>query len=272
MAGKYFIKLDQFEGPLDLLLHLIRMHELDIFNIDLLVLTTQYLEYLRIMNYRDLIDASAFMSMAATLIEIKSSQLLPSEHGKSLESDEIEDEEDPAVQLQKRLIEYDAFRKSAQFLMDIPKGGELIAYSSEWHRIAHLYEHLEAPLRGDSTTLPILYEQMLSSLLDRKPTTVKAVTESITVEEIILDMKKKITSLKFLNYEQIVSKIESRYELVASILAMLQLVRDRELKIYQQEHFGAIWLYLYKFEEDEMIDNFKIDENKPHDISNHIQA
>ena len=254
MAGKYFIKLDQFEGPLDLLLHLIKMHELDIFNIDLFILTTQYLGYLRVMNYRDLGDASAFMSMSATLIEIKSSQLLPSEKGKELNADELEDEEDPAAQLQRRLLEYDAIRKSAQYLMDIPSEREVIAYSSEWHRIAHLYDHIEAPLRGDSFTLPILYEQMLGQLLERKPAKVKAVTESITVEQIIDEMKKTVKSQKILSFSKIIKSIESRYELVAYILALLQLVRDRDIKIYQEEHFSSIWFYPYKYDESDILE------------------
>ena len=79
MVANYFVRLRSFEGPLDLLLHLIKVNELNIFDIDLTALTTQYLEYLRLIEFRDIKDAAAFLEMASSLIEIKSFQLLPIE-------------------------------------------------------------------------------------------------------------------------------------------------------------------------------------------------
>jgi len=77
MTTQYYLKLEQFEGPLDLLLHLIRVNEIDIFNIDIFKLTQQYLAYLRILRYDDLADADGFIEVAATLIGIKTKLLLP---------------------------------------------------------------------------------------------------------------------------------------------------------------------------------------------------
>ena len=254
MSSNYFVKLEQFEGPLDLLLHLIRVHELNIFQIDLFVLTSQYLDYLRLMNFRDLKDAAAFMEMAATLIEIKSSHLLPNEATGEGEDGELEEEEDPATTLQRRLFEYDTFRKAAEFLMEKPVGGGLVAGNSEWRRIAPFYEHLESPLRGDPSTLLVLYEQMLSSLAEKRPVTVKAVTESLTVEQVINKIKEYVEKLGFIMFQKLMPKMESRYELVANILAILQLVRDRELKLYQEEMHGPIWLYTKRLSEKDLPD------------------
>lgn len=241
MASSYFVRLDKFEGPLDLLLHLIKVHELDIFDIDILALTGQYLDYLRLVQFRDLTDAAMFMEMAASLCEIKSRQLLPSDEKKH--SVESEEEEDPAASLQRRLIEYDTFKKAAEFLTDCPQIGVHLQTNSEWKRLTPQYSHIEAPLRGDVTTLLILYEQMLGSLSDRRPVRVQAVKESVTVSEVIEKIKQYIDNLRFVLFQQLYPKFQDRYELVANILAMLQLVRDRQLKIHQENLLGPIWMY-----------------------------
>src|ERR1700759_2248912 len=101
MSAEYFVKTDQFEGPLDLLLHLIRVHEIDIFAIDVLLLTQEHLSYLRLMRFDDLQQAGEFLEMAATLIEIKTRMLLPSDE-KQAGKEGVEDD-DPIKSLQERL-------------------------------------------------------------------------------------------------------------------------------------------------------------------------
>ena len=243
MAGKYFVKLEHFEGPLDLLLHLIRVHELNIFNIDLLVLTTQYLHHLRLMKFRDLKDAAVFMEMAATLIEIKSRSLLPHEDTEETNSDDEAEEEDPALVLQKRLLEYERFKKAAAKLAEVPATGHLCRPSMAWQKLEKQYESCEAPLKGDPATLLILYEQMLTGLAERRPVTVKALKESITVDDIIQKLKDYVEKSFFILFQNIYPKMSTRYEFVAWILAVLQLVRDRELKIHQEEFMGPLWVY-----------------------------
>ena len=111
--GKTLFKLDCFEGPLDLLVHLIREHELDIFAIDLLTLTSQYIDYLRFVRFRDLKEAAQFLEMAATLYQIKSRSLLP---GKDEDAKGKEDEDDAAASLQQRLLDYEIFSGVGKYL------------------------------------------------------------------------------------------------------------------------------------------------------------
>jgi segregation and condensation protein A len=241
VTSGYFVKLDQFEGPLDLLLHLINEHQLDIFDIDLYVLTYQYLEYLRLMEFKDLTDAAAFMGLASQLIEMKSKSLIPTEKHKGVNEEDVE--EDPTKTLEYRLQQYDTFRKAASFFENAPQVGVDIQTNQEWRRLSPKYEHIQAPLKGDPTTLVILYEQMLSGLSERKPARVTAMTHKISVEEIIEKMRTFIDKASFALFQGLYGKMPARYNLVASILAMLQLVRDGEMNIHQETMLGPIWLY-----------------------------
>lgn len=253
MAGKYFVKLEHFEGPLDLLLHLIRVHELSIFNIDLMVLTSQYLRHLRLIKFRDIKDAAVFMEMAATLIQIKSRSLLPATDDAAVTEEDQEDQEDLASTLHKRLLAYECFRNIAEFLASIPSGGQLCCPSAAHLQLEEQYESTVSPLRGDPATLLILYEQMLTTLAERRPVTVKAMQESIKVEDITIKVAQIIETKDTFLFQSLYPKMENRYELVAWILAILQLVRDRELKIYQDDIMGPIWLYHHRLSEQQQL-------------------
>ena len=182
MTAEYFVKTDQFEGPLDLLLHLIRVHEIDIFAIDVLLLTREYLSYLRLMQFDDLQQAGEFLEMAATLIEIKTRMLLP--HDEKEGGDEDGDD-DPIRSLQERLLQYETFRNVAEHFRQMPQMGVEIQPNNEWNRLLPLYEHIEAPLTGEAATLVVLYEQMLRDLSERKKAKVTAKVHRISVEEMI---------------------------------------------------------------------------------------
>jgi segregation and condensation protein A len=241
VSGNYFVKLEQFEGPLDLLLHLIRVNELDIFRIDLFVLTSQYLDYLRLLKFKDLNDAALFMEMAANLIEIKSRYLLPNEEQQL--NDENVDGEDEGASLQRRLLEYDKFRRAAEYLSIIPQMGVQIQTNHEWRRLEPLFEHIEAPLRGEASTLVIMYEQLLSTLTDRKPARVTAKTERVSLAEVIEKMHEFIREARFALFQGFYPKMTARYDLVVNTLSMLQLTRDGRLNIYQEQPMGPIWIY-----------------------------
>ncbi len=106
----YHVKLDQFEGPLDLLLHLIHRYEIDIYDIPVAQITEQYMAYIHAMKQLQLDVASEYLVMAATLIEMKSKMLLP-KHEETLEDQELFIEEDPREQLMQQLIEYKSLKK-----------------------------------------------------------------------------------------------------------------------------------------------------------------
>lgn len=250
MASEYFIKLDQFEGPLDLLLYLIRVHEIDIFKIDIFLLTTQYLNFLRVAEFDDLTDASAFIAMAATLIEIKTRQMLPNESRET--SEDGVDEEDPARSLQQRLIEYDRFRKAADFFEYSPQMGVQIQSNHEWQRLAPKYEHIEAPIKGETASLVMMYEQMLKDLVERKPGKVEAKMHRITLEETIELMCTYMEQVQFLLFQGMYSKFKTRYDFVVHILAVLELCKSGLLSTYQDKLMGPLWVYLRTCELEKM--------------------
>jgi len=241
MSSEYFVKLDHFEGPLDLLLHLIRVHEIDIFDIDIFKLSTEYVGYLRLMKFDDLSDAGAFIEMAATLIEIKSRMLLPQDERKVTNEDG--EEEDPVLALQQRLIQYEAIRKAAAALALLPQVGVEIQTSWEWQRLEEVFKDVEAPLKGDPAMLVVMYEQMLQSLGDRKVTRVEAQRHMVSLEETIARMSADVDVLRFALFQGFYNRFESRYELVVHILAVLELARQFKMKFYQQDLMGPLWIY-----------------------------
>ncbi len=242
MTNQYYLKLDQFEGPLDLLLHLIRVNEIDIFNIDIFKLTQQYLAYLRILRYDDLADAGEFIEMAATLIEIKSKMLLPGQESKTEEG--ILKEDDPRYSLQEQLIQYEIFKRVGEHLAIKPQFGVQIRSSMEWQRLLPMYESIEAPLTGDPTSLIVLYEQMLSALAERKPPArVEAKMHNVTLEDKIKELARVIENVNFALFQGFYKNFSSRYELVVYILAALELSKAGTLKIHQEVPNGPMWLY-----------------------------
>lgn len=240
MTAEYFVKTDQFEGPLDLLLHLIRVHEIDIFDIDVLLLTQEYINYLRLMQFDDLQQAGEFLEMAATLIEIKTRMLLPHDEKATGEDGE---EDDPIKTLQERLLQYEMFRNVAEHFSQMPQMGVEIQPNNEWNRLLPLYEHIEAPLTGEAATLVVLYEQMLRDLSERKKSAVKPKLHRITVEETIEKMAKEIEQARFALFQGYYNRLQSRDELVVSILAMLELVKWKRIQVYQQDMMGPVWMY-----------------------------
>jgi len=249
MASGYFLRLNQFEGPLDLLIHLIKVNEIDIFNIDIFVLTNQYLEYLRLIKFDDLHDAGEFLAMAASLIEMKSRMLLPREEQ---DIDSELDEDDPVRSLQDRLIEYERFRAAADYFAEKPQLGVEIQTNREWKRLEPFYEDVEAPLTGEPASLIVLYEQLLKTIPDRKAVKVEATTHLISIEEKITELTDLLERLNFALFQGFYSKFESRYELVVYVMAVLEMVRWRRMKVYQREMLGPMWLYKVDYNPSEL--------------------
>lgn len=235
---QYFLKLPRFEGPLDLLLHLIKVNELDIFDIDIFALTTQYLDFLRLMKFNNILEAASFIEMAACLVEIKSRKLLPDDKTK-----EAEEEGDVEQNLQERLIAYDLFQRVGQSFAEQTSQHCFTATSNEWQRLESLYAEEEAPVEGDPLTILVLYEQMLSTLNEKRPINVQAQLEKIPMNVIIDKIKNYLEKLECVLLQKMYNNLENRHELVANIIAMLQLVGAQEAKIYQNKLLGPIWLY-----------------------------
>lgn len=245
MTTAYFLKLDSFEGPLDLLLYLIKQNEMDIFEVDLADLAEQYLSHLRLIQFSDLKDASAFLVMGASLCEIKTRRLLPTTE--TAQGDGDQDEVDLEAQLKERLLEYHKFREIGEFFGSIEKESKK-TYSpvAEWMRLESLYAENISPLFGDPSVLVIMYEQLLSELVERKPASVRTNRESITIERVIDQMLESLKLVEVFLFQGMYSKLKSRYELIAHILALLQILRDtKTIRCYQDADFGPLWIYWY---------------------------
>ncbi len=241
MASEYFIKLDRFEGPLDLLLHLVKVHEIDIFSIDILRLTTEYLNYLRLVGFEDLNDAGEFLAMAATMIEIKSRSLLPQEE-KNIKDDGVE-EDDPVKLLQERLLQYEAIRNASAYLASLPQVGVEIQTNHESSRLATLFAEVETPIAGDPITLVIMFEQLLQNLAERKHTRVQATTHLITLEQTIATLEQYIETVRYTMFQSFYHRFTSRYDFVVYFMAALELSKMHKVKIYQHDLLGPLWVY-----------------------------
>ena len=247
MNANYFVKLENFEGPLDLLLHLVKVHEIDIFDIDIFFLASEYLNYLRLVKFDDLAQAGEFIEMAATMVEIKTRMLLPHDEKKS--RDEDLDEEDPVKLLQERLLQYEMFKQVAEHLNAMPQMGVEIQTNAEWQRLEPEYEHIERPLSGEPSTLLILYEQMLRDLSERREGKVKTMRERLKLEDVIEKMHQEIEQVRFALFQGYYNLFQSRDELVIHIMAVLELTRAFRMKVYQQELLGPLWMYRYDLDE-----------------------
>lgn len=243
MSSDYFVKLDRFEGPLDLLLHLIRVHEIDIFSIDIFRLTTEYLNYLRLVDFEDLNDAGEFVAMAAALIEMKSRMLLPVELSKPDPSEDGLEDLDPVKQLQERLLQYEMIRRAAEHLSQLPQLGVEIQTNHEAERLAPLFAHIESPIEGDPATLVILYEQLLQALSERKYARVEAKTHLITLEQTIEKLSGYVDTVKFCMFQSFYNKFASRYDFVVYFMAVLELAKSGKIKTFQQDLLGPLWIY-----------------------------
>ncbi len=241
MSSEYFVKLDRFEGPLDLLLHLIKVHEIDIFAIDIFKLTTEYLGYLRLVKFDDISEAGEFVAMGATLIEIKSRSLLPMEDRKVLNEDGIE--EDPLKTLQDRLMQYEMIRKAAEWLSQSPQMGVEIQTNHEHERLAEVFKDVETPLEGDPARLIILFDQIMRDLADRKAAKIEAKTHGITLEQTIERFDEYIQTVRFGMFQGLYNKFRSRYDMVVHLMAVLELSKQQKLRVYQQDMMGPLWFY-----------------------------
>ncbi len=227
----YTFRLEGFEGPLDLLLHLIQKNELDIFNIPIALVTEQYLEYLQLMKVVNLDVAGEYLLMASTLLHIKSKMLLP----KSLEGEE--EEEDPRAELVRRLLEYQQYKQAAGELEKRPMldrdvfirlmAPELEEVPEEENIEVNLFELLEA------------FRQVLERV--RADTVHEVILEHLSVEdkiqEILTLLGRENRSMAF---HRFFPEQASRRVVVITLLAILELVKMKRIRIFQLVPFETI--------------------------------
>ena len=236
MSQEYKVKLEVFEGPLDLLLFLIKRDEIDIHDIPIGHITRQYLDFMDLFKMLDLDVAGEFVVMAANLIYIKSRSLLPV----SVQPpDEEADEEDPRWELVRQLLEYKKFKEAAGHLHD-----REVAREGVFPRmVASLEEHAERPL-GEVSVFDLInaFNKILKRIEQRKEDLREIFEENFTVADkidLILKMAAPGVALKF---TELFTDAASRGEVVITFLALLELIRLKQLRCVQPEAFGEIEL------------------------------
>lgn len=240
MEGEYKVKLDVFEGPLDLLLYLIKRDEVDIYEISIERITKQYLAYLEAFQMLNIDLAGEFIVMAANLLYIKSRMLLPVDQQMA---DEDADEDDPRWELIRQLIEYKKFKEAASHLRDREAEQE------------NLFARVPAaPELAPDAAANLLVEEVgifdliraFQNILKRRTAPQEDLREifeeNFTVADKIDHVLRIIGSGVALRFEEMFPERATRTEIVVTFLAMLELIRMKQLRVRQDLDFGEIWI------------------------------
>jgi segregation and condensation protein A len=236
----YKLKLGKFEGPLDLLLHLIKLNEVDIYDIPIATITDQYIEYLEVMKELDLEVASEFLVMAATLMEIKSRMLLPTQ------PDEEEPEDDPRFELIEQILEYKKYK-------------ELAGHLGERAEQENHYFQRDFKEETDEETPEPLFEVSTFELLQAfkrllEYTSVEpfreVTLEEVSIEDMIAELRVTLRERKNVLLEEIFqNRPRSKVVLITTFLALLELIRLNEVIAKQSRLFGEIHIFALEKEQ-----------------------
>ena len=232
------IKLSNFEGPLDLLLHLIRKHELDIHDIPIALITAQYLETIGLMQELDLDVAGEFLVIAATLIHIKSKMLLPRPETAAGVEGEVEDPRDALV---RRLLEHQKFKAAAGLLHEREQ-----LRAAQWlrpdGRVAELAgDDYEPELEVDLFSLMNAFQAVVQRLKQRPKLLLPP--EEIPVERRIEQLMARLSESEAMGFEDLFADVEHRSGLIVTFLALLEMIRLKLVRVFQSGSFGPIRVY-----------------------------
>jgi len=232
------VKLENFEGPLDLLLHLIKKNELEIHDINISVITKQYLDAIQLMQELNLDVAGEFLVMAATLIHIKSKMLLPRPETASAVEGE---EEDPRDALVRRLLEHQKFKAAAGLLHEKEQ-----LRSAQWQRpdqvVAHIAgDEYEPELEVDLFSLLTAFQ----AVVDRAKLRPKVLLppEQIPVEVRIDQLLARLSETDAMGFEDLFADVNDRGGLIVTFLALLEMIRLKLVRVFQSGSFGPIRVY-----------------------------
>jgi segregation and condensation protein A len=224
------IFLDMFEGPLDLLLYLIRKHNLDVLDIPMARLTAQYLEYVEIMRQKSLELAGDYLVMAAVLIEIKSRMLLPRPAAGP------QDELDPRAELVRRLLAYEQMKRAAHNLDELPQAGRDFQLVQVW-----VDKAVAQALPG--VNAEDLRQAWLWLLQRANVNRHHRVTrDQLSVREHMSAILRRLQEVKLIEFTQLFTPAEGVAKLIVTFLAVLELAREALIEITQQEPYSAIYV------------------------------
>lgn len=241
------IKIENFEGPFDLLLHLIKKNEMDIYDIKIYEITNQYLDYIRNMGELDLEVTSEFIVIAATLIEIKSKMLLP----KVAKDDETacdEAQEDPRNELVLKLVEYKRFKAASQFLgKRLQSSGVTFGKKPEIIEEKKKEVNMEEVLK-DVTILKLFYifNDLMNGYKNRMNDSTdmdkNVAADAYKIEDKMLFLRERARLENGFKFSAVALECESKMEVVVTFIALLELIKLRIVKVSQDCNFKDIYI------------------------------
>ena len=231
----YAIKLDVFEGPLDLLLHLIQQNEMDITDVSIAEITEQYLEYLNLMEMLDLDVASEFLVMAATLLHLKSQIILPSTS--SEESYTFKDREE----LVRQLLEYKQFKEAAQTLDYYATNHEKV-YGRSVDLHADVEDLREVQIKATLFDLLSAFQYVTERDFAIDEHYEEIQEEEITVEEKMEFLERRLNAGEQIRFDELFPEFASKIERIVTFLAILELIRLQRIVAVQSGHFDNIYI------------------------------
>ncbi len=236
-------KLNVFEGPLDLLLHLIEKNKVDIYDIPIVTITEQYLAYVSEMQEQDMDVMSEFLVMAGTLLQIKSKMLLPREET------EEEEEEDPRAELVRRLLEYKMYKYAALELKDMELDASHNLYKKPTipKEVEEYREEVDPAELVDGLTLSKLndiFQSIMRKQVDKiDPIRSKFGTiekEEINIEDRMVQIREEVRGLKGINFRTLLETQPTRMNIIITFMSILELMKVGAITIRQEETFGEI--------------------------------
>lgn len=229
------LKLEVFEGPLDLLLHLIKENKMDIFDIEIESITRQYLDYIHKMKENNLDIASSYLVMASELTLIKARMLLP----RPKVDEEESEEEDPRVELVARLLEYQAYKEITKTLKENESKRQEIHTKLPENINNYIEENTVIIGEGSIDLLVDAFKKFLVRKSEEKPLSTKVTMKEITVSSRKLEIKSILKKEKKVSFFKLFPVSTKEY-IVATFLAVLDMARNKELLIKQEELFSDI--------------------------------
>ena len=238
------IKVTNFEGPFDLLLHLIKKNKMNIYDINIVEITNQYLEYLRDMREMDLEMTSEFIVIAATLIEIKSKYLLP----KNKEDISTEDEYDVEKELMDKLVEYRKYKVIAENLkvmeqetgIMISKKPEIIEENNQNAKEVDFLKNITI------FDLHNLYNSLMEKYKNKMNTDIivnkEILIDEYKIEDKMEELKQKLNQFGKIHFTNLIYGYSSKIEVIVMFLALLELIKIRSVRVFQESNFKAIYL------------------------------
>lgn len=229
----YEITIDNFTGPMDLLLHLIKESKMSIFDIKLEIIIDEYLDYIKKMSEMNLDVASSYLVMASELLEIKSRMLLP-------KTEEEEEEDDPKERLVNRLILYQQYKDQIETFKELEE--ERNNYYTKVPSSLSQYQENDKKIQIENVSLDDLvlaFQKFLERIEMEKPVNTKVTKKEISVEDRIVSIKKRFKMEKRIDFFDLF-EIKTKEYVVVTFLAILEMAKNHQLRLLQDENFENI--------------------------------